>query len=94
MKDAKAGREEATGIAHLIAGVAMGSKDDEQSHRPGLPRLRQPRPVFPQEARISGRPRAWPEWKASARRQFRDPKLPRMESRSAKPSGSGRAWPP
>jgi hypothetical protein len=30
LKDNKFGREEATGIAHVIAGIAMGTKDDEQ----------------------------------------------------------------
>jgi hypothetical protein len=30
LKDGKFAREEATGIAHLIAGVAMANKDDEQ----------------------------------------------------------------
>jgi len=30
LKDGKFGREEATGIAHLIAGVAMANKEDEQ----------------------------------------------------------------
>ncbi|MGL4960199.1 MAG: chromate resistance protein ChrB domain-containing protein [Inquilinus sp.] len=37
LKDGKFGREEATGIAHLIAGVAMGSKDDEQRIAQGSP---------------------------------------------------------
>ncbi|HEY9346436.1 MAG TPA: chromate resistance protein ChrB domain-containing protein [Inquilinus sp.] len=37
LKDGKFGREEATGIAHLIAGVAMGSKDDEQRIAQGTP---------------------------------------------------------
>jgi len=37
LKDAKFGREEATGIAHLIAGVAMGSSDDEQRIAQGSP---------------------------------------------------------
>ncbi|MGL4962852.1 MAG: chromate resistance protein ChrB domain-containing protein [Inquilinus sp.] len=37
LKDAKFGREEATGIAHLIAGVAMGSRDDEQRIAQGSP---------------------------------------------------------
>ena len=37
LKDAKYGREEATGIAYLIAGVAMGSKDDEQRIAQGSP---------------------------------------------------------
>lgn len=30
LKDSKFGREETTGIAHVIAGIAMGAKDDEQ----------------------------------------------------------------
>jgi hypothetical protein len=30
LKDGKFGREEAAGIAHLIAGIAMGNQDDEQ----------------------------------------------------------------
>ncbi len=39
LKDSKFGREEATGIAHLIAGAALASKDDEQ-------RVAQAAPVF------------------------------------------------
>ena len=30
LKDGKFGREETTGIAHLIAGISMGNKDDER----------------------------------------------------------------
>jgi len=29
LKDEKFGREETTGIAHLIAGISMANKDDE-----------------------------------------------------------------
>lgn len=37
LKDGKFGREEATGIGHLIAGVAMANKDDEQRVAQGAP---------------------------------------------------------
>lgn len=37
LKDRKFGREEATGIGHLIAGVAMANKDDEQRIAQGAP---------------------------------------------------------
>jgi hypothetical protein len=37
LKDGKFAREEATGIAHLIAGVAMANKDDEQRIAQGAP---------------------------------------------------------
>ena len=37
LKDGKFAREEATGIAHLIAGVAMANKDDEQRVAQGAP---------------------------------------------------------
>lgn len=37
LKDGKFGREEATGIAHLIAGVALANKDDEQRIAQGAP---------------------------------------------------------
>jgi hypothetical protein len=39
LKDGKFGREEATGIAHLIAGIAMANQDDER-------RIAQGGPVF------------------------------------------------
>jgi hypothetical protein len=39
LKDGKFGREEATGIAHLVAGIAMANQDDEQ-------RIAQGGPVF------------------------------------------------
>lgn len=39
LKDGKFGRDEAVGIAHLIAGIAMANQDDEQ-------RITQGRPVF------------------------------------------------
>ncbi|WP_437366709.1 chromate resistance protein ChrB domain-containing protein [Inquilinus limosus] len=37
LKDGKFGREEATGIAHLIAGVAMANQGDEQRIAQGAP---------------------------------------------------------
>jgi len=37
LKDGKFEREEATGIAHLIAGIAMANKDDEQRIAQGAP---------------------------------------------------------
>jgi hypothetical protein len=37
LKDGKYGREEATGIAHLIAGIAMANQDDEQRIVQGTP---------------------------------------------------------
>ncbi|MGO4125258.1 chromate resistance protein ChrB domain-containing protein [Inquilinus sp. YAF38] len=37
LKDGKFGREEAIGIGHLIAGVAMANKDDEQRVAQGAP---------------------------------------------------------
>ena len=37
LKDGKFKREEATGIAHLIAGIAMANKDDEQRIAQGAP---------------------------------------------------------
>jgi hypothetical protein len=37
LKDGKFGREEATGIAHLIAGIAMANQDDEQRIAQGTP---------------------------------------------------------
>jgi hypothetical protein len=37
LKDGKFEREEATGIAHLIAGIAMANKDDEQRIAQGVP---------------------------------------------------------
>lgn len=37
LKDGKFGREEATGIAHLIAGIAVANQDDEQRIAQGAP---------------------------------------------------------
>ena len=37
LKDGKFKREEATGIARLIAGIAMANKDDEQRIAQGAP---------------------------------------------------------
>ncbi len=37
LKDGKFGREEATGIAHLIAGIAMANPDDERRVAQGCP---------------------------------------------------------
>jgi hypothetical protein len=37
LKDGKFGREEATGIAHLIAGIAVSNQDDEQRIAQGAP---------------------------------------------------------
>ena len=37
LKDSKFKREEATGIARLIAGIAMANKDDEQRIAQGAP---------------------------------------------------------
>jgi hypothetical protein len=37
LKDGKFGREEATGIAHLIAGIAMANQNDEQRIAQGAP---------------------------------------------------------
>jgi hypothetical protein len=37
LKDGKFGREEATGIAHLIAGIAMANQDDAQRIAQGTP---------------------------------------------------------
>ena len=37
LKDGKFGRDEATGIAHLIAGIAVANQDDEQRIAQGAP---------------------------------------------------------
>ena len=58
LKDSKFGREETSGIAHLVAGLSITHKGDEQRIERGAAVFDDLYRVLPQEARLSG-PTHW-----------------------------------